>query len=741
MRWENAKSGRSGYSPACSNEWVAGICNKPQIKCSDCLRQAFIPFSAEVIEQHLRGNNGKRGGEVVVGSYPLLTDDTCRFLAADFDGETWATDARAYLDVCRAKNVPAALERSRSGNGGHVWIFFAEPVSARDARKLGSLLITAAMEHRPEITFSSYDRLFPSQDALPTGGFGNLIALPLQARARARDNSVFVDDELCPYDDQWAFLSSLRRLSGKSVSDLIAVAELSGSLLGVRMPVDDEGANEPWLLTRSRNFESTATFSHLPASVRVVLADEVYIDRSGLPPAMVTLLVRIAAFQNPEYYRAQAMRLPTLGKPRIISCAVLHPNHVALPRGCLDEALEILRRHGVEAIVEDRREMGTPLTTSFQGVLRKEQSDALHALSRHEIGVLAATTAFGKTVIAAALIAERACNTLILVHRKELLTQWVGRLRTFLSTSKGDIGTIAGGRRKPTGRIDVALIQSLVKKGEVSDLVGGYGQLVVDECHHLSASSFEMVARRSKARYVLGLSATVARKDGHQPIILMQCGPIRFKVSPRAEAARRSFDHVVQLRTTNFQPPADMIRGGRLSMPSICAALAKDESRNTLIIDDVISALEAGRCPLVLTERREHLEHLYESFKGATPNVIVLRGGMGVRERRAVDTALEASQGKERLILATGRYLGEGFDDPRLDTLFLTMPISWKGTLAQYLGRLHRDYRGKNEVIVYDHVDTDVSVLARMASKRQTGYHSLGYSVKPLIRAYDPFPP
>ena len=741
MRWENAKSGRSGYSPACSNEWVAGICNKPQIKCSECLRQAFIPLSPSVIEQHLRGNDAKRVGEIVVGTYPLLTDDTCCFLAADFDGETWAIDALAYLAACREKNVPAALERSRSGNGGHAWIFFAEPVSARDARKLGSLLITAAMQLRPEIAFSSYDRLFPSQDVLPTGGFGNLIALPLQARARARGNSVFVDDELRPYDDQWAFLSSLSRLSGKTVSDLVAVAEMSGSLLGVRMPVEDEGADEPWLLTPSRNIESNASFSDLPPSVRVVLADEVYIDRSGFPPAMVTLLVRIAAFQNPEYYRAQAMRLPTFGKPRIISCAVLHPNHVALPRGCLDEALELLKRHGIEPKVEDHREIGVPLTTSFQGALRKEQTAAFNALSKHDFGVLAATTAFGKTVIAAALIAERACNTLVLVHRKELLTQWVERLRTFLSISKGDIGTIAGGRRKPTGRIDVALIQSLVRKGEVSDTIGSYGQLIVDECHHLSASSFEMVARRSKARYVLGLSATVARKDGHQPIILMQCGPIRFKVSPRAEAARRSFDHIVQLRSTNFQPPADMTRGGRLSMPSVYAALAKDESRNNLIIDDVISALEAGRCPLVLTERRDHLEHLYESFKDATPNVIVLRGGMGVRERRAVDAALDASQGKERIILATGRYLGEGFDDPRLDTLFLTMPISWKGTLAQYVGRLHRDYQGKNEVIVYDYVDADVSVLARMASKRQTGYHSLGYSVKSPVRVYDPFPP
>jgi len=732
MRWENAKSGRSGYAPACSNEWVAGICNKPQIKCSECLHQAFLPLSADVVERHLRGKSGNRADDFVAGAYPVSPDDTCWLLAADFDGDAWAADALAYLQACRAKNVPAALERSRSGNGGHVWIFFAEPVLARDARKLGSLLLTAAMECRPEIAFSSYDRLFPSQDVLPIGGFGNLIALPLQGRARARGNSVFGDDELRPYDDQWTFLSSLTRLSAEAVSDLVHAAETSGSLLGVRMPVEDESADQPWLLPPSRHLQSSATFGRLPPAVRVVLADEVYVDRSGLPAPMITLLVRIAAFQNPEYYRAQQMRLPTFGKPRVISCAALHTNHVALPRGCLDEALELLRSHGIEAMVEDRRQSGAPIAASFLGTLRSDQVGALEAISQHDFGVLAATTAFGKTVVAAALIARRARNTLILVHRKELLTQWVERLRTFLSTSKDDIGTIAGGRRKPTGRIDVALIQSLVRKGEVSDIVGDYGHLIVDECHHLSASSFELVARRSKARYVLGLSATVTRKDGHHPIILMQCGPIRHKISAKSEAARQSFDHVVHLRPTGFQPPAEMTRGGRLSMPSVYSALANDEARNTLIIDDVIAALEAGRCPIVLTERRDHLEYLHQCCKGATPHLIMLRGGMGAKERRAVDAALRASRREERLVLATGRYLGEGFDDPRLDTLFLTMPISWRGPLAQYVGRLHRDYQGKNEVIVYDYVDADIPVLVRMASKRQAGYRALGYAVKPL---------
>jgi superfamily II DNA or RNA helicase len=731
IRWENSKKGRSGYAPACANEWVKGICGKPQVKCGECPNQAFIPVSDTVIGSHLRGGDarGRIDSDFVAGVYPLLFDESCWFLAIDFDGESWAPDALAYLETCRAKGVPAALERSRSGNGGHIWIFFSEAVSAREARRLGALLITETMERRPEIGFQSYDRFFPSQDTMPAGGFGNLIALPLQRRAREHGNSVFVDGELRPYDDQWAFLSSMTRISREQVVRLVEEAEARGRVLGVRMPIEDDAADEPWLMPPSRRRDPMPIRDPLPSHVHVVLADELYIDRSGLPPGMVARLVRIAAFQNPEFYRAQAMRLPTFGKPRIISCAELHPRHVALPRGCLDEAVELLRSYGIAAEVEDRREVGQPLAVNFVGYLSAPQTAALKTLERYDFGVLAAATAFGKTVVAAALIAKRGRNTLVLVHRRELLAQWMARLKSFLSVDPVAIGAIGGGRRKPTGRIDVALIQSLVRKGEVSDLIAGYGHLIVDECHHLSASSFELVARRSKARFVLGLSATIARKDGHHPIIFMQCGPVRHKVDTKSQAARQHFEHWVRLRETGFclRPDTDT---DRLAMPTLYAALGQDETRNALIFDDVLQALEAGRSPVVLTERRDHLELLQTRFKRFVRNLVVLRGGMGASERRDTETAMHVAEGKERLILATGRYLGEGFDDPRLDTLFLTMPISWRGTLTQYVGRLHRDYQSKKEVIVYDYVDVAVPVLVRMAAKRQAGYKALGYVVK-----------
>jgi len=634
--------------------------------------------------------------------------------------------------------VPAALERSRSGLGGHVWIFFAEPISAREARQLGAALITETMERRPEIGFKSYDRFFPNQDTMPTGGFGNLIALPPARRSRDQGNSAFVDDRLEPYEDQWEFLGSLKRMPRGDVSAFVLEAQESGKILGVRLPIDDDELEEPWLLPPSRRSEPRPISETLPTSVDVTLADGIFVDRTDLPSEMVARLVRLAAFQNPEFYRAQAMRMPTYDKPRIVSCAQLHPRHVALPRGCLDEAIELLRFNRVRAIVKDRRELGTRLDLRFLGTLKPDQQRALEAVTEHDCGVLAAGTAFGKTVVAAAAIANRACSSLILVHRRELLTQWVARLKTFLSVDAGDIGTIGGGRRKPTGRIDVALIQSLVRKGEVSDAVAGYGQLIIDECHHISASTFEMVSSRSKARFVLGLSATVTRKDGHHPIIFMQCGPVRFRVDPRAQAAQRGFEHLVEERLTSFRLPAELQASGT-SMPAIFAALSMDELRNTRIIDDVLAALEAGRNPLVLTERRDHLEYLAARFRGAARNITVLRGGMSAAERRSAESSLRAPDSEERLILAIGRYLGEGFDDARLDTLFVTMPISWKGTLAQYVGRLHRDHAGKRDVVVYDYIDAEAPVLARMAKKRQSGYRALGYRVRStdILRAQE----
>ncbi|CAA7626271.1 conserved hypothetical protein [Candidatus Terasakiella magnetica] len=724
-RWSNPKSGKSGYSPACANEWVPRLCGKPKVKCGDCPNRHFLPVTDTIIAQHLRGE-GPDGRDFIIGVYPMLADETCWFLAADFDKKSWRDDVAAFLETCRIKNIPAAVERSRSGNGGHVWIFFAEPVPAGLARRLGAHILTETMERVPELGFDSYDRFFPNQDTMPAGGFGNLIALPLQHRPRQAGNSVFLDDQFEPHPDQWQYLSGVRKMTLAEVSTLTDEASRQGRILGVRLPIDDDN-EEPWLAPPSRRKPEAPVSGPLPETVDIVLGDQVYIDRTALPPALVNRLVRLAAFQNPEFYSAQAMRLPTFGTPRIIGCAELLSHHVALPRGCRDQAEALLTSLGISIHYRDERHAGRRVETSFVGTLTLEQQAAADALLRHDTGVLAATTAFGKTVVAAYAIAARKTNTLVLVHRRQLLDQWIARLSTFLDLPPKSIGQIGGGKRKPTGIVDVAVIQSLTRKGEVDDIVGEYGHLIIDECHHLSAVSFEAVARRCKAKCVLGLSATVSRKDGHHPIIFMQCGPVRFRVDAKRQAAQRPFGHRVVLRHTGFALPPGM-DADRPAIQELYNALARDDARNAMIFDDVLKSLEAGRSPVILTERKDHVLLLAERLSRFARNVIVLHGGLGVKARRAQAEQLAAiADTEERVLIATGRYIGEGFDDARLDTLFLTMPISWRGTLAQYAGRLHRLHPGKREVIIYDYVDEAVPVLARMSGKRIKGYDSLGY--------------
>jgi len=668
-----------------------------------------------------------------MGLYPMLLDETCFLLAADFDKDSWREDAGTFVETCCQMQLPVLLERSRSGAGGHVWLFFKEAIAAGLARRLGTHILTETMDRRPDVGLDSYDRFFPNQDTLPKGGFGNLIALPLQKRPRESGNSAFLDESFNPCADQWACLAKAEFIEVSQAEAIVRDAQKTGRVIAVRLaPTEDDGGSSgfPWCAPPSRRRKEPPIAGPVPKSIELVLSDQVYIAKAGLPAGLRNRLIRLAAFQNPEFYKAQSMRLPTYDKPRIIACAEDYPEHIALPRGCLDETRTLLADLNIKHTLVDKRRPGQPLDVTFQGRLRPEQMTAAKAMLAHDIGVLSAATAFGKTVLAIWLIAQRKTNTLVLVHRKQLMEQWIDRLAAFLDIPPNSIGRIGGGRKKPTGLLDVATIQSLVRKGRVEDRVGEYGHIVVDECHHLSAQSFELAARRAKAKYITGLSATVTRKDGHQPIIFMQCGPIRHRVDAKTQARQRPFAHTVHVRPTGFHSPSTDDSDVRIQFQQLYSELIADEARNDMIRGDVVIAVGQGRWPIVLTERREHLDRLVELLSAEIKHLIVLRGGMGKKACRAAIEQLDAvGEGEPRVLLATGRYIGEGFDDARLDTLFLTLPVSWRGTIAQYAGRLHRLHDLKREVRIYDYADLNVPMLSRMFDRRCRGYEAVGYSI------------
>ena len=712
IRWESKTSGKSGYSPACANEWQPGICEKPRIKCSDCGNRRPIPLSDAVIFDHLTG-------ERTVGVYPLLSDDTCYFLAVDFDEAEWREDVQAFVQSCAELGVPVALEISRSGKGAHAWIFFGSNVPAREARRLGTAIITYTCARTRQLKLTSYDRLFPNQDTLPKGGFGNLIVLPLQKKLRENGWSVFVNAALRPYSDQWSFLASIRPMPPHDIEPITLRASGGVHSLDVNF-IDEEDLKEPWKHAILAAKKLTGT---MPTVLSVTLGNFVYFEKAQLPQPLANRLIRLAAFQNPEFYKAQAMRLSVWDKPRVIGCAENYPNHIALPRGCLEAAQTLLRDNGIRCDLRDERFVGDAIDITFIGTLRLDQEAAVSAMLHHDTGVLSAPTAFGKTIVAAALIARRGVNTLVLVHRTELLKQWQARLQSFLSLGKGGLGTIGGGKAKPTGKIDIALMQSLSRQNEINPLVENYGQVIVDECHHIGAVSFDAILKRVKAKYVLGLTAIPIRRDGQQPIIFIQCGPIRYTAA-KPESAPQDMEVVARTLDTQIDLPP------HAGIQDVFHQLVNDAIRTAAIATEIELAYRQGRKVLVLTERIAHLEAISVALSGMDFVPFVLHGRMSMKQREALITALYALQpDSPRILLATGKLVGEGFDHPALNTLVLAMPISWKGTLQQYAGRLHRDHVTKTDVRIIDFVDSGHPALLRMWEKRQRGYRAMGYRI------------
>ncbi len=706
LRWENTRTGKAGWGPAVRGGWANT--RRPD--------REYLPFTDEIVERHLEG-------EIHVGLYPLLRGDACRLLVCDFDGAGWTLDALAYLDAARAAGIPAALERSRSGDGAHVWVFFSGPVRAASARRIGVHLLREAMTVRAELDLVSYDRLFPAQDFLPKGSFGNLIALPLQGECRKLGTTAFLDPStLAPFEDQWAFLASLDRVRPDAAQ---AMADGFGEL-----------AMGPDASTFRRTLRP-ADGPKPPAQIRARAAAMLAVDRIGVPPTILAALKHLASLHNPEFYEKEKMRFSTWNTPRFIRCYRETLDQLLLPRGLRDKAAAIVKDAGSRLTVLDGLADVDAIDVTLRATLTAEQNAATEALARHELGVLDAPPGSGKTVVGCALIAHHATPTLVIVDRKPLVEQWRAQLGTHLGLTTKQIGQIGGGRNRTSRVVDVAMIQSLARRDDISELTVGYGLVIVDECHHVPAVTFERSVREMPVRRWVGLTATPYRRDGLQAMAAMHCGPVRHHMAPHAQSALRSLDLIVH-HTDHDAPEGQHIQ-------TIFRDLVENQTRTRGICDDIQNAVASGRNCLVLTRWTEHLNAIVGILAAKNLEPLVLHGQMGKKSRTAVTDQLTQPRPNGGILLAaTASLLGEGFDCPPLDTLFLAFPIRFKGSVVQYVGRILRPTDTKIRVEVHDYVDVLIPALARMHNERRTAYASLGFehtTTKPAPAPSDLEPP
>lgn len=708
--WENPKTGKKGYSPVCRNDWVKGICEKGRVKCSECPHQAFPPLDEAVARDHLTG-------KAVIGTYAIRADNTCVFLAADFDGTGWKEDIRAYRDAARELGVEVAIERSRSGDGGHAWIFFDEPVPALLARRLGTLIVAKASALHPAISQASYDRFFPNQDTMPAGGFGNLIALPLQAKPREFGNSVFLDDELTPHRDQWTFLSGIARMGSECLEELLEHA-LPAETGEIPPRFEDRVLDTIPAAVKKGDFKSVT---------RAVRRAQLEIPTSVLPASLIAALKRLATLANPVFFEKQRLRLGTYNIPRFIFCGEMHSDRLILPRSVTGVAEQLFRKAGGRFEIEDQRQSHAVSEFTFHGELTTDQQSAVDAMLAHDDGVLLAPPGAGKTVMGCAIITARKTPTLILVHRKPLLEQWRSRLETFLGLEKKEIGVLTAEGVSEQAAVAIGMIQTFTKSPHPGALFASFGQVVIDECHHVPAASFEAVMKTCTARHILGLTATPNRKDGLQKILFLHCGPIRHRMEPEPDP---NIERVLIVRDIHLALPPEELR---MPVHQVWELLANHEERNRVIASDIAEALRQGRCSAVLSDRKEHLVTLEKLIGELAPEhasrLHRIDGSMGKKARAGAlsEIASLAESGGGFALLATSSLVGEGFDLPELNTLFLTLPVSFKGRIIQYAGRLHRVSEGKSDVRIYDYVEPEHPLTSHMHRKRMAAYRGMGY--------------
>lgn len=701
------------YIPACLNEWKEGVCNKKMgKKCKNCQYRENIPLSKEVICKHMYENKP-------IGIYPLLTDDTCYFLALDFDNKNSDNDIKeevlAFLNICDEYKIPTVLERSRSGNGIHIWIFFSTNIKAIIARKLGSLLLSKTMEIS-NLPISSFDRMFPNQDTLPKGGYGNLIALPFQNEPSKYGNTIFIDRNFMKVRNQLEYLKSIHKLTESEVLDTIE--KLSNETIDIGHEIVNMNKE---VLTKTKNK------INYPKSIKVILNDMVYIDKAGLDSIVKNSFRRLATFANPEFYKKQSLRMSVYNVPMVIDCSKEDDKYLKLPRGTYEYLENLCKTNNIKIIKTDKRSKGKKITVSFNGKLREEQQLALDKLLKYDNGILCAPTGFGKTVIGCKLIEERKVNTLILVNKLQLLEQWKDIIKEFLDID--EVGEISGKKKNITNIIDVASIKSLWNNGDVLDIAKNYGMIIIDECHHTAAYTFEQAINTGNAKYVYGISATPERENGHTPIIKMQCGDIRYKVDTLKFNKELNIPMKVIVKKSHLSFTDPKIDNYELN--EINDFIAKDILRSEKIIKDIKKEYDNGKNILVLTERLEHLDYIYDKLSKYTSNIFKYYGGIGkkvLNKYKELNDEINLNN-SNKIIISTGSYIGEGFDDNKLDVLFLTMPISGKTRVIQYAGRLHRRNENKKEILIYDYVDDNFAKTRNMFLKRKSTYEKLGYEI------------
>ena len=746
LRYTNPKTGKNGYYTQCFNRWDRGchIQKKDGVRCKDCELRAYKPVTLPLIKAHMNGTDPN--GNDVVAIYPMLENNLCQLLVFDFDNHAkgaeqedyaniddgWKEEINALRHICKNLDVDAAVERSRSGRGAHLWIFFKEMVPARLARRFGFALLEKGAESVNLKSFKYYDRMIPTQDALPEGGLGNVIALPLQGMALKSGNSAFIDENWNAYEDQLNVLAGTRRLTRQGIEDYLSLWYSTGSTS------EDNGTDAPW----DKNYEIEA--GSVKGVVRIVLADRIYIDSTGMSNKTKRQLRRMATFSNKQYFQNQAMDMPNYDESRFIYLGSDEGKYIVLPRGLREEILKKFDNAGISYKIEDKRTKGQELNISFRGELRESQIPAVETMLENETGILHAATAFGKTVVCCDMIARRGISTLILVDRADLMNQWIKRLEEFLDIDeelpeyqtktgrtrkrKSLIGNLQGAHDTLTGIVDVAMIRSLKKKDGFHPKLNEYAQVYFDECHHAASDSAIEVLQEINAKYVYGVTATPKRGDGKEKINEFLLGPIRYRFTAKDRAEEQNINHLVYPRFTRTVKPHHLSKTPYGN--DAYELIRNNDVRDEQIIRDVADCVQAGRTPVVLTKYVDHAKKLSERLKTYADRLILLTGANGTKARRAQVEELNKVDDSDSLILVgTGSLLGEGFDFPRLDTLFMATPVSGENVVEQYVGRLNRDYDGKENVIVYDYVDSHIPKFDKMYSARLKAYKKIGYEL------------